>query len=70
MMDVDPNREWYFSITVVRANDAPLDINGVITQGWATTRNDLVSRIKVEHDARINDVVRSVIVHHLERNDL
>lgn len=69
MTDVFDRTEWYYSITI-RTDDggAPAHIRGVTDQGMCTTRKRLINRIVDAHTPWGN--VRSIIVHHLERNDL
>lgn len=69
MTDIDPNREWFYSITV-RTNDgaAPYRLRGVSTQGMCTTREALVNGIVDDHIPW--SLVLSIVVHHMERNEL
>lgn len=60
-MDVDPEREWFYSITIV---DTDTVVSATMLQGGSATRSELVDRVRRLFGAR------TLIVHHLERNDL
>jgi hypothetical protein len=63
-VDVDPDREWFYSVTF-HGQDGPFC--GVITQGNATTRDELTVAILYAYGLPMHT---RVAVHSLERNDL
>lgn len=68
MTDIDPEREWYYSISVHLTIDSPVYLRGVIRQRDARTRQELVADILVAHWC--DPHASYATVHHLERNDL
>lgn len=68
MTDIDPEREWYYSITVHFTVRDPAYLRGVIRQRDASTRQELVADILIAHQC--DPHAAYAIVHHLERNDL
>jgi hypothetical protein len=63
--DIDPEREWYYSITLCHG-DTRRSVDGVTKQGVCTTRQELIDWIARRLDYPFN----AIEVHHLERNDL
>lgn len=71
MTDIDPDREWYYSITIHATDNRrqPEHITGVTDQGVCTTREQLANRIVSGYMGGWGKV-DSIEVHSLERNDL
>lgn len=67
-MDIDPDREWYYSITIHGVDRNEHHIRGVTNQGMCTTREQLTNCIV--HAYTGWEWVRALSVHQLERNDL
>lgn len=70
MTDIDPDREWYYSITIHATDDRkPAHVTGVTEQGVCTTREQLANCIVFGYMGGWGKV-RAIQVHSLERNDL
>jgi hypothetical protein len=66
--DVDPEREWYYSITAHYSIHDRAHLRGVIRQGDASTRQELVGMVLTAH--RFDPYTTYADVHSIERNDL
>ena len=70
MTDIDPEREWYYSITIhATDNRKPEHITGVTEQGMCTTREQLVNCVVSGYMCEWGKV-ESIQVHSMDRNDL
>jgi hypothetical protein len=67
-MDMDPECEWYYSITLLNGNER-YTTDGVIRQGDCVNRAQLIEKI-VAGKRALGFPVRAVESHMLERNDL
>lgn len=70
MTDIDPEREWHYSITIhATDNRRPEHITGVTEQGMCTTREQLANCVVSGYMGGWAKV-DSIQVHSMERNDL
>lgn len=70
MTDIDPDREWYYSITIhTTDNRKPEHITGVTEQGMCTTREQLANGVVFKYMNGWTKV-HAFQVHSMERNDL
>lgn len=70
MTDIDPEREWFYSITVHPVDHRmPEHLTGVTEQGMCTTLEQLVNGVVYKYTGTWAKV-RSIQVHTIRRNDL